>query len=151
MGGFFAAEQFVEAERFFRRLAFALGGGNEQHELFACDVFGFVVGGGGVGGVHAGGGEPLLQLCGHFAGVAGLRGGNHGHAQGFGGGSGGCGGRCTDAGLHGLPAGLRPAVAGEPGQLQGGERGDLGGEFGGKRVHGGFLGMVCYGLGLPEN
>ena len=129
---FFAKEQAVQAERFFRRLALALGGGHEQQHLFVGDGFRLVVGGVDALGVNALFCQRGVQFVRDFARVPGLRGGKDGYGKrrrrGF------CAGwrvasRHGDGGQRSAVR-PRPAIAGEPGELQRREAIERGGEVG---------------------
>ena len=145
---FFAKEQAVQAERFFRRLALALGGGHEQQHLFVGDGFRFVIGGADAFGVNALFCQRGVQFVRDFARVSGLRGGKDGYGKrrrrgfcaGCAGGIGGSNGRQRTA------VRPRPAIAGEPGELQRRETIERGGEVGRNGGHdeGSFF---CVGQG----
>ena len=78
---FFAKEQTVQAERFFRRLALALGGGHKQQHLFVGDGFRFVIGSADAFGVNALFCQRGVQFVRDFARVSGLRGGKDGYGK----------------------------------------------------------------------
>ena len=69
---FFAKKQTVQADRFFRRLALALGGSDEQQHLFVGDGFRLVIGGADELGIDALLRQGSVQVAGDFARVAGL-------------------------------------------------------------------------------
>ena len=138
----------MQAERFFRRLALALGGGHEQQHLFVGDGFRFVIGGADAFGVNALFCQRGVQFVRDFARVSGLRGGKDGYGKrrrrgfcaGCAGGIGGSNGRQRTA------VRPRPAIAGEPGELQRREAIERGGEVGRNGGHdeGSFF---CVGQG----
>ena len=102
-GGFLAEQELVQGHRFFRRLAFALCGGDQQHDVLAGQCLALVVAHAGQAGVQAGVLQAVVQLLGHPAGIAGLRGRQDGDAAGS-----RCGTCCRAGGRDGLGGGGLP-------------------------------------------